>query len=66
MKHFNDWDDDSKYLQDEGPMIGGSERYEERKEKLSQAKEICSGIVSGARAGDEVIDLVKKIKDQEE
>jgi hypothetical protein len=64
MKFFSaNWNDDD--FEDEGPMFGGSERYEERKQKLERAKEIDSGLIMGTFDKDEEIwEMVKKLKEK--
>lgn len=61
MRMFGGSDDDD--IEDDGPMFGGADRYEEKKEKMRRAKEIASGETSGMfERDDEVWDMVKKIK----
>lgn len=57
------WKDD--YLNDDdGPMFGGAERYEERKRRLERAEEISSGLSSGKfEDDDKVWELVKRMND---
>jgi hypothetical protein len=60
MKLFRDDD----LLEDDGPIFGGANRYEERKEKLKRAKEIVSGDSMGTFERDEEVwDMVEKLKD---
>lgn len=62
MGFFGDDDDD---FQDDGPMFGASERYEERRQKLERAKEIASGLVLGTFERDEEVwQMVRDIKEK--
>lgn len=63
MLGMHGWDDDGPPDEDDGPMIGGSERREERMAKWVRAKEIASGLVMGTFERDEeVLEFVRKIQ----
>ena len=56
-KDENDFDDD-------GPMFGGADRYEQVKSKRRLAEEIACGLVSGIMERDEEVwKMVKEIEE---
>lgn len=59
------FDEDSYLNDDDGPMFGGSDRYEQRKERLERAKEIASGITHGRHDDDETHELAQKIAESD-
>jgi hypothetical protein len=55
---------DDEDFEDDGPMFGGADRYEERARKMERAKEIASGLVSGMMETDEEVwELVKELQE---
>lgn len=62
---FRGYRDDDEY-EDDGPMFGGGERYEQHQDRKRRAREIASGISSGMFERDEEVwAMVRKIKEQE-
>lgn len=63
MRMFGGTDDD---FEDEGPIFGGSERADRRKEVLRRAKEIASGEVLGTFERDEEVwDMIRKLREDD-
>jgi hypothetical protein len=64
MGILNRFDDDQYLYEDDGPMMFGSERVEERKVRLNRAKEIASGLVLPNSSDDkDTIELARKLNE---